>query len=282
MNILIWCWHTPYTYLLARALPEHMFLALPTTHAPQGWRLDQRPLPRNIGFADEMALRHFPADLVICQTRQDCSDARGYRLWGIPALFLSHNRVEYDTPMVEYLQRHVVTGSHWQLVCISEMKAQTWRSAGYSQPITVIPPGIPLDEYGGWTGDGGYVLTVVNHLRRPLFDLDAWLEATRDLPVRLVGEGNEGIPGAVGPAANWEELKYEYRRARLYLNPTCPPAEDSYNLASLEALATGCPVGNLHGRMPSADKFPFDLFARRWHDVLERIVRENSLTRELS
>ena len=57
---------------------------------------------------------------------------------------------------------------------------------------------------------------------------------------RLVGD-NPSIPGAT-PAKNHEELLELYASCRVYLNTTLAPYEDGYNLAMLEAMATGAPV----------------------------------------
>jgi hypothetical protein len=153
-------------------------------------------------------------------------------------------------------------------VTISPSKAGAWRMAGAREPVT-IEPGIDVTQYPQWEGDAPHILTVVNNLRRPLFDVENWLALTEGLPegsVRLVGEGNEGIPGAVGPAPSWEALKAEYQHARLYLHPTAPPFEDADNLASIEARACGMPVFSLYGwaRHPS----------ERTLDVTRQMLRE--------
>jgi SAM-dependent methyltransferase len=60
------------------------------------------------------------------------------------------------------------------------------------------------------------------------------------IPSTILGI-NPTIPG-VKPARNWEDLKTQYRSHRLFLSTLPPDHEDGYNLALLEAMATGMPV----------------------------------------
>ncbi len=244
MRIALWNWHTPYVTLLANAMPEVDWLVLHTVaHAPNSWRLDQRPKPVNVYPVSPF--REYDADMVILQNGRDMA-ALPDQHWSGPLLFLAHNRAEFEDGVVFALDRQKVP-----VVAISAMKAETYREHGYTHPIEVIPPGLPTEDYGGWRGDVPKVLTVVNNLRRPLFDVEAWLEATRGLPVTLVGEGNEGLPGAVGPARDFDHLLELYRSHRVYLNPTKWPYENFHNLALLEAAAIGMPpVALTHPEAP--------------------------------
>lgn len=319
MRILIWSWHTPYVRLVSQALPEHEIIALPTPYAPTGWLNYQRPRPGNVTLGaahpeDYPAIIQAMAgaDVVIAQTKDDVlrtlalSREGGRERW---PLYLAHNHAELDGTPPEFLEQYALG-----MVCISEMKVQSWRTAGhrgYKGYKRVISPGIPLEDYGGWVGDEPRVLTVCNGLRRPLFDADAWLEATWGLDVTLVGEGN-GIPGSMGPAQSFDHLRALYRSHRVYLSVCTPPYEDGYNLALLEAMATGMPcVGLAHPTLPEsvlpaedaahagrllrellstdgrpigmrlgrrdqravAAQFPFERFAERWREVLEEFAR---------
>ena len=309
-TLALWNWHTPYARLLALSLPDWELLVLPTTHAPSGWRADQRPRPVNVRVLSAPgAVVDARPDVCLSQTYGDAAvfltqvPARGYVL-------LLHNHAACEPPtLLHYL--HVIGGApNGRVVAISPMKAASWRQAGYDGPLEVILPGIPESDFGSWTGDDPVVLTVANNLRRPLFDLAAWEEATQGLPVRLVGEGNAGIPGAVGPAPSWEALRSEYQRARVYLSVCRSPYEDGYNLALLEAMATGVPCVCLdtptvptgvdrattperlahflriylgatgapfhewRGRIQAQVRaqFPFDRFAAYWRQVLEEVA----------
>lgn len=287
LRVALYNWHTPYVTLLANALPDYRFVVMPTAHAPTGWREDQRPMPPNVTIT---AAPDAADDVVLLQTPQDyaaaCASSNSQD-W----VYLAHNRHEFDRPMASHLHLAGVP-----LVCISEMKAQTWQQAGFSDRIFVIPPYVDPSLYEPWAGEDAHILTVANHLRRPLFDLESWLAATRGLPVRLIGEGNDGLPGAAGPAPSWDALKAEYRQARVYLNPTRPPYEDTYNLASLDAASWGMPIIQLRCgvqaarralrdwlssqrphdvdavRASVAKRFPQAAFTERWRAVLEGVA----------
>ncbi|HYE59394.1 MAG TPA: hypothetical protein VD948_12855 [Rhodothermales bacterium] len=305
LTVVLWCWHAPYAALLARALPEVAFRTLPTPYCPDGWNARQRPLPENVLPAPELIATD--PDVVLLQTGFDI-DAMLRAEWPGAAVYLSHNRAELEGQGVaEWLNDTGIP-----VISISPMKAQSWLDAGYRPfkgGIPVILPYVDPADYPVWTGEGGYVLTVANNLRRPLFDAEAWIEATKGLPVKLVGEGNEGIPGAVGPATDWDELKRLYREAAVYLNPTVAPWEDAHNLAMLEAAATGTPIVSLHEdsaglafhwkttrtdvevvlrtagapvmreavspatRRNTAARFPKDRFAAQWRAVLEEVTK---------
>lgn len=295
MKVALWCWHAPYAFLLANALPEHTFLSLATPYNRSGWNEAHRPRPENVTTAAH--LTDVYPDVVLLQTPQDIIAMQEAK-WPGPSLYLSHNRCDLgEREVAGWLNTTSVP-----LVCISPMKAASWEAYGYkpfSGGTPVILPYVDPDDYEPtWTGEGGYVLTVCNGLNRPLFDKAAWLEATRDLPVKLVGSGNEGIPGAVGPAKDWDELKRYYREARVYLNPTVPPGEDPHNLAFLEARAAGSPWISLrdtatatvrrllelelmHPPLITADEvreqvvaqFPKDRFAQAWRKVLEEVTK---------
>jgi glycosyltransferase involved in cell wall biosynthesis len=46
-------------------------------------------------------------------------------------------------------------------------------------------------------------------------------------------------------ASSWEDLKEQYRSFRIYLHTSVYPYEDGFNLALLEAMASGMPVATM-------------------------------------
>ncbi len=121
-----------------------------------------------------------------------------------------------------------------RLVFISPYARSDWRLVG-----TTINQGIPLDEMGTYKGTEASLLTVGNMLHREHFAFDHLMQIKARVPVRIVGE-NPKIPGC-RPSKDWDELRSLYCRYRAYLNLTREP-EDGYNLAVLEAMASGMPV----------------------------------------
>ncbi len=121
-----------------------------------------------------------------------------------------------------------------RLVFISPYARSDWGLDG-----TTIKQGIPLDEMGPYEGTEASLLTVGNMLHREHFAFGHLLEINAQVPLRIVGDNPE-IPGC-RPSKDWDELRSLYRRYRAYLNLTREP-EDGYNLAVLEAMASGMPV----------------------------------------
>ena len=242
MKILLRNHHTPYLWLLATALPECEFAVLSSVHAPTGWRNDQRPLPPNVHVVNhaqgswDVALLQAPEDLALFPD----NESRRYA-------YVAHNLSKFEG-IARFLSWRAIP-----LIATSSKKRESFVRDGFTGRVWTVEPGLPLEQFPPWRGGGGYVLTVANNLRRPLFVCDAWCELVDQLqkrlglPTRLVGEGNEGLPGAVGPATSWDALREEYQRCALYLDPIDPENENDFNLALMEAEATGCPMLYLKG-----------------------------------
>lgn len=142
---------------------------------------------------------------------------------------------------------------------------------GYAGADTLIRFYKDPADYGGWTGEGEYVLGFGQHYIQRSLDprtgrlagpraewtnYSFFAEATRDLPTRIIGPGSEmvGGPGEV----TFDELRAELRRARVYLYTGTQPA--SYTLGLIEAMMTGLPVVSMGPRY-------FDIFPG--HDTFE-------------
>jgi glycosyltransferase involved in cell wall biosynthesis len=132
-----------------------------------------------------------------------------------------------------------------------------------------------------YQGDNPFLLVVANHLERPHFALDILRELSQTLPVRILGE-NPTIPG-IAPARSWDDLRHAYSSCRAYLNLTREP-EDGYNLATLEAMATGMPVLTVaHPTSPVRDGVNglVGRTAAELRDAALRLLRDHSLARRL-
>lgn len=241
MRILVFNWHEPYLALLASTGHEWV---IADWH--RAWDERCRPLPpnaRRCGAPEEAArlIEAGGADLLIAQTAADLHWL-GDR--PVPLVYLAHNTLgnEAGGPgagQADALRNLVATALErrgGRFVAISEMKRESWGLAGL-----VIPPGIDVEAHGGWSGEVPVALTVANLLRERAHMLGATeLEtALAGLPWRLLG-----INPTLGtePAASWEALRTAYRTHRVYVHATLWPSEDGYNLALLEAMATGMPV----------------------------------------
>jgi len=105
-------------------------------------------------------------------------------------------------------------------------------------------------DYGGWTGEGEYVLGFGQHYvqRDPWTNYRYFREATEGLPTRIIGPGSEIVRGP--GELPFDALRDELRRARVFLYTGTQPA--SYTLGLIEAMMTGTPVVSIG---PS------------WHDI---------------
>ncbi|OQX65678.1 MAG: hypothetical protein B5M55_03445 [Desulfococcus sp. 4484_242] len=250
MNILSFNWHTPYLSLLARL--DHHFDVAPANRQghihKEPWHENMRPLTPNvtpITTAEALKrLKNSHYDLVLGHNVADMAFTRAFSL---PKILVFHTRFlteprNRDRPeMIEACRRQIrelISGVY--CVFIAETKRYDW-----GLPGEVIMPGVDVSLYGGYTGENPRVLRVGNFIRmRDETSGYSMQEAVlQGLPSLVMGD-NPDIPGA-RPSRDWEDLKQAYRENRLFLNTTIPEWEDGYNLAMLEAMATGMPVVSL-------------------------------------
>jgi hypothetical protein len=176
----------------------------------------------------------------------DLIDCRGIDL---PRVFVVHgtlrgrlleekSRLEPDLYLSYF--RELLDSMRCRLVYISELKLRDWGIPG-----TVIVSAVDSAEYGPYRGDKAVILRVCNHLRErgAILGSDAHEEICRELPSLVLGP-NPGLANSRLPAS-WRDLKEEYRSCRVYLSTAIYPYEDGYNLAVLEAMASGMPVAAL-------------------------------------
>lgn len=251
MNVLTFNWHTPYLWMLARL--DHRFDVAPPNRSEaihlEPWHEKMRPLPPNVTpITGENAVERLKDnncyDLVLAHNVGDLVFTKEF---SIPKLIVFHTKLLTEAhasnkpdiiPAYRKAVRELVSGVY--CVFIAQTKRYDW-----GLPGEVIMPGIDTSQYGGYTGEIAAVLRVGN-LIKPR-DLTSGYsiqeEVLRFLPNIVVGD-NQDIPGA-RPSRDWEDLKKKYRENRLFLNTNLPPWEDGYNLAMLEAMATGMPVVSL-------------------------------------
>jgi len=251
MRILSFNWHTPYLSLLAR-LENHSFEIAPANFdSPmmKSWDTTMRPVPVNVTLiTKEEALARLSAhghySLVIAQNLKDIVFAEAF---GVPKILVFHNKLSTEAqlgnkPEIADSYRawaRQVTSCVYR-VFISETKRSDW-----DMPGDIIMPGVDVAMYGGYTGEIRQALRVGNNLkvRDLMTGYSIQEEALKGLPSVIMGL-NPDIPGA-RVSQSWDELKKAYRENRLFLNTTTPKWEDGYNLAMLEAMATGMPVVTL-------------------------------------
>lgn len=272
MRVLTVNRHTAYLYLLAKT--GHNFYIL----GGEPWGvLAQRPKPENVFFISTTR-KKFSSEYDVAIGHDPFSDllTLGFNAFrnGIPYIQVIHGRLErtgYRRNPLRRLMKRVyadcVLGPLVRKKLIEVVFISPSVKASWNIPGNVIRPGIPVEEMGIYQGEVKALLVVGNDLHREHFHFDVLLNLMRIMPVRIVGR-NPKIPEAQ-PANSWEELKELYACYRAYLNITREP-EDGYNLATLEAMATGMPVLTLsHPTSPIIDGYN-GLVASNFEELIEK------------
>lgn len=233
--------------MLASAVPWSFGVVTPAlpSGATKMWDERIRPLPANARLYDSVdaALRDGPWDWILTHNIQDLLDCRALSL---PKAFLVHGtltgRILQDRSSIDkasYLRnlKILLGANRCEVVYISKLKREDWGLPGRIIRSTVDPA-----QYGGYRGECRGILQVCNHLRErgQMLGWEAHQEVCSGLPTLVLGV-NRGLQGS-RVAMSWEDLKEQYRSYRLYLHTAVYPYEDGYNLAVLEAMATGMPI----------------------------------------
>ena len=250
MRILTFEWHEAYICLLARTGFSFIVAEPDQGGAQRKWDERMRPVPENVRIVPtqewQEGLGAGAFDLVIAHNPVE--DLVHLVAFDVPKILVLHNRLstslalgnnedQRDEIYAKIKDELFAVTPNLQLVFISETKRDDWGLAG-----AVIGPGIDLAEYSGYRGEIPRALRVGNHLReRDLMLGYSYQEAIlQGLPSTVLGM-NPGIPGS-RVSSGFDDLREHYRSHRLFLNTTVEGREDGYNLATLEAMATGMPV----------------------------------------
>ena len=247
LRILTFNWHEAYIHLLAKT--GHRFDVVQKRKAGIfGWIRALRPVPSNCRLVTEEEagerLRSGAYDRIVAHNLWDVMAVQGAT---VPKVLVFHNKLSCEIALggdpldrLEYMEkvhRLLDAAGPVTLVFISPAKRADWGLAG-----EILPPGIDPADYGGYRGDLIRVLRVGNALQERDIMLGFSLQERilAGLPSTVLGL-NRHLPGARVPR-DWDAFRGFLREHRVYLNTTLEPYEDGYNLAMLEAMATGMPV----------------------------------------
>ena len=234
-------WHETYVHTLASV--GGLWDIVPRTKGGRDdWWTEVRPLPVNgrlVSVGDAVAAaRRGEYHAVVCHNLLDLELVADTGSRTVTIFHTSrHLELAYGLNADAFAERGVPLLQRSTLVFVSSMKQASWGLDGQ-----VVLPGVDHEAYDGWTGDETRVLHVGN-LKRELAAVNGMAEleaAVAGLPFTLVGL-NPTIAGA-RLSGGWDDLRSTMRRHRVYLHATRAPFEDGYNLAMLEAMATGMPV----------------------------------------
>lgn len=258
MRLLTFNWHEAYLCGLAKT-GHRLEIVERDKGGSRVWFYETRPLPSNATIVPEAAARRRAGkrsyDAIVCHNIKDLLWAQDY---AIPKILVFHNRLCTElalagNPDRGTFRREVVdviaATRDVAMVFISESKQRDWDLPGY-----VITPGIDPSDYGGYGGADARVLRVGNFMRRRdvMLGHTAQLEILGGRPSTLLGLNEPEDGGRF--TRSWDDLKACFRSHRVFLNTTIEGYEDGYNLAMLEAMATGMPVVSLsNSSSPIAD-----------------------------
>jgi len=238
---LVFNWHEPYICLLA-ATGYEFDVAPPECDQDRPWRESYRALPDNVSpvsFTKAQTLAQQGAyDIVICLTLQDVETVQA---WPGPRLYIVLNMLGTESGMQgaekeAYKQQLLPLFADVDVAFSSEKKRREW---GWD--ALVVSHGIDPDDYGPYTGEVARVLRVGNGLRERDY-MQGWSiqeEILAGLPSTIIGT-NPDLDSR--PATDPADMKRQYSTHRVLLSTLSDEHEDGYNLAVLEAMASGMPV----------------------------------------
>jgi len=218
------------------------------------WDQRMRPVPRGARLLslDEALAAREPYSCAVVHSVTDLLDAKTL---DCPKIIVLHSTLEgrvadqesaEDAPQLAATLKQFLSLTSVRAVAVSALKARSWGVAD-----EVLPFGVEPDAYLPHSGELACGIRVSNQFnrRRNVLLVDLHEQAFSGLPMTLVGH-NADIPGS-GPADDWQHLKQLLSSHRWYVHTADPKLEDGYNMASLEAMASGLPViGNVHPSSP--------------------------------
>ncbi len=246
LKILSFNWHEPYLCLLSKL--GHEFLVV-EPEIGQGktrkWDQNMRPLPENIHLLSlEEAMEQLDqnaVDLIIAHNVKDLIELKDYTL---PKILVFHNRLTTEIELgndrvnrEEYLKKIQPFFKLVKKVFISKSKQQDWGMDG-----KVIRPGLDVSEFDAYTGKNPSILRVANLFKERdlMLGYSASQQIVESFSTVTLGM-NPSIPSS-RLSQGFQDLKDHYSHCRVFLNTTVEGYEDGYNLAMLEAMATGMPI----------------------------------------
>jgi hypothetical protein len=215
-----------------------------------GWDERMRPVPANarlIDLRDALSSKE-PYSAAIGHSITDLLELKHL---DIPKLLVIHTTIEgrlkeassdLSARLLSDETKKYIKLIKAHAICVSRLKQASWNMSG-----DLVGFAVNVNDYPLAHQEVAHGLRISNHFnkRRAILLADFHDSAFGDLPVEFVGE-NLDMPG-VTPANDWADLKQRIARSRFYIHTADPRLEDGYNMATVEAMASGLPVlGNCH------------------------------------
>lgn len=258
MRVLTVNSHQPYVYDMARISGIELFVIdrLPGRDMDK-WDERVRPKPPNAHLLslEEALSQHQSCDVFVGHNLTDLSTLKDLQL---PTVLLIHSSLDrllatqetnYSREDIHRILETYIRLKQVMVAAVSAMKASSW---GITD-CPIIPFYTDTDFLQGYQGSIPQGLRVANHLveKGVALNLEFYTSLVEGFDVRLVGL-NPRLN--TQPAEGQEELRQLYQSYRYYIHTASEGLEDGYNLASLEAMATGMPVVcNQHPTAPIVD-----------------------------
>lgn len=304
MKILTHPVHTGYQFDLAKT--GHEFYSLETPGSGEiFWDCKSRPTPKNYHYLETLKDAPVTFDLILvhydlgyhCLKRLD-----------LPLIFKEHClRGSFAVPS-DWVNRI----TYYSFA--SQAAAARWiLPVEFASRKVIIGMGMDLQNYGGYAGNEDGILVVGQKIRSRGNEkgYDNLMRLLEKFRITVVGTANEGIPGAVGPAADYGQLRRYYQTHRVFLNPS-----NLLGMSTLEAMATGMPIVSFrmlnsdiirngvngfvvdtveeaeialrrllqdetlaqtlgkNARSTIKERFPAELFVQRWNTLFQRTLDE--------
>lgn len=209
------------------------------------WDTGVRPLPTNVQLTSLEQVLQRPPDCELL-VAHNLTDLSATKVLDMPRVLLIHSSLErlLATQSTTYTRDDIfrVLQTYVQLksvvvASVSTMKAASW---GITD-CPIVPFYIDSSFFQGYHGEIPRGLRVANHLleKGVALNLEFFTALIEGFDVQIVGD-NPRLNTA--PAQSSAELREFYRSYRYFIHTAAEGMEDGYNMASLEAMATGMPV----------------------------------------
>ncbi len=236
LRILTWHTHGSYLYYLSQAPHDFHVLSKPGRPLGYGGRCGDQAWGENVIDQPVETVKDVRFDCILFQDDAQYLDDQ-YCYLNAAQRALPRIYIEHDPPREHPTDtRHPVDDMNVLLVHVTPFNALMW-DAGKT-PQIVIEHGV-VDSGLRWQGDLTRGICVINHLaqRGRRLGADLYVAARKQLPIDLLGMGNEAL-GGLGELP-LQQVPVMCARYRFFYHPV---RYTSLGLGLIEAMMLGMPV----------------------------------------